>query len=341
VPEHIDPFRELENFGSGGIVTTPLEPSEVRRLGNKHRTQRRARIAGAVAAVLVAAVVPVAVIASQGDGKAAPSPTDKPSATVSPAAPKVVTYPGNGVMVSSPQESDKLTGTSVDFQSFIGDQARQAQESGAACPDAAHGVTVTKWSSAGYAVGDYNDCGGYQALWVDLDGTWVQGAGGNDVWNCTTLDYLAVPRDFAGECAAEAGGFGPAGTANYQLGMSPAQIVAAGGSVGATVAGTSCGRLYEYEQPSSAPNGIDGLLREDVGLVQINARPDDITPERISLGSTYAQTKAAYPALHRDAEGWVVPLPGQAEYRFDFTGSGPRDTVSSMILLSTKASCTS
>lgn len=341
MPEPIDPFHELENFGNGGIVTTPLAPSEVRRRGDRHRARRRAAVVTATAAVVVAALVPAFALTGRDATRGMPGPAGTPTPTAT-ASPTVVTFPEQGLEITRPEDVGRLRGTSADFQEFVAAQVRLAVEAGSACPDAAHGVTVKKWSSAGYAIGAFSDCGGYQALWVDDDGTWIQGMGTQDVWSCTTLRYLAVPTSFAGQCAAEAGGFGPAGTPTLTLGMTKAQVEATGARVDAFVDGTSCAAIYQ-RQPTRTPGG-DGLLDRNLGLLQIDARPDDITPERISLGSTYAEVKAAYPALRREADGWVVPLPGQAQYRMEFTGPltgpGQDDTVSLLILDSTKGTCT-
>jgi hypothetical protein len=291
-----------------------------------------------VVAVL-AAVTPVALLGRPKAGKA-PTPAVTTSARPSPAPspPTVITYPGPGLQVTNAADAHKLTGTSAAFRSFIAGQAVKAATDGTSCPDAAHGITVQKYSAAGYALGAVNACGGYVALWVETGGTWQEGMGTQDVWNCTTLDYLAVPRDFAGDCAAEAGSFGPDGTGTLQLGMSKAEVVAAGERVGSVYAGTACAAM-SGPRPSAASNGIDGLVHRTFGLVQINAHPDDITPERISLGSTYAEAKAAYPALHREGDSWVVPLRGHAQYRMEFSGLGPQDTVTLLILDSTKAAC--
>lgn len=334
-----DPIRQLARFTTDDLVSAPLHPAQVRHLGDRRRTRRHAALVAASVVAVLAAVTPVALLAHRGDGSPTPGPlTSRPSPTASGTEPAVVTYPGNGVEVVTPSDADKLTGTSPAFRAFVVDQAQKAAEDGAACPGADHGITVQKYSAAGYALGAVNSCGGYVALWVETDGTWQEGMGTQDVWNCTTLDYLAVPRDFAGDCAAEAGSFGPQGTGTLQLGMSKAEIAAAGERVGTVYAGTACAAMYG-PRPSAASNGIDGLVHQTFGLVQINAHPDDITPERISLGSTYAAAKAAYPALRREGDYWVVPLRGHAQYRMAFSGLGPQDTVTLLVLDSTKAAC--
>ncbi|MCZ4499621.1 MAG: hypothetical protein JWQ74_2174 [Marmoricola sp.] len=335
MPEPIDPFRELENFGTGGIVTTPLAGPEVRRLGDRHRARRRTAVVAATAAVVVAALVPTFVLAGR-DRPSTPGPATPPTAV---ATPTVVTFPDPGLDITRPRDVATLTGTSAAFQAFVADQVRLAEESATACPGASPGVTVRKWSSSGYAVGSFHDCTSYQALWVDTNGTWIQGMATQDVWNCTTLRYYTVPTSFAGQCARESGGFGPDGTGLLKLGMTRAQVEATGTRVDKVVDGTSCSPMFE-RQPSANPGG-DGLVHQQLGLIQIDARADDITPERISLGSTYAEAKAAYPALHREADGWVVPLTGGAQYRMEFTGPGPDDTVTALVLDSGTATCTS
>src|SRR4051812_9212916 len=238
--EH-DPIRDLESFGTGGVTMTPIPASEVRRLGNRRRARRRttAVVAGAVVAVL-AIGVPVALTHggdARGSGYIAdqtptptsaatqqPSPTatasDSATAPETPATPQVITYPGIGIEVSAAADADKLTGTSAEFKAFIADQAEKAAADGGSCPDAAHGVAVHKYSSAGYAVGSVNSRGGYVALWVIHDNTWQEGYGTQDVWDCAVLNYYGVPHSFAGDCFNYTGDFGPSKVQGLRLGMS-------------------------------------------------------------------------------------------------------------------------
>ncbi|MCW2787365.1 MAG: hypothetical protein JWP74_3882 [Marmoricola sp.] len=306
-----DPTHELENFGTGGIQVNPLPPSEVRRQGDRRRSRRRAAVVMASVAVVAAVVVPVAAL-NRGDGT-----SGKPPVAVTPTptpVPKVITYPGSGIEVSKDSDTDKLTGTTAAFKSFVAKLARQAVASGTGCPDAFHGVTVQKYSSAGYALGGVNDCGGNSALWGLLDGTWQQAAGTQDQWDCDQLRYFGIPRSFAGPCGNEAGDFGPSEVDGLRLRMTPAAVVAAGGTIGPGKV-TEC-RNVTVPFETVQPNALTAPLSHTVGLAGIFARPGDLTPKGIGLGSTQADVKKAYPSGHFSFGYWIVPLSHANEYQF-------------------------
>lgn len=315
-----DPTRDLENFGTGGIVTTPLPPSEVRRLGNRRRTRRRTTAAAASFAVLAAVAVPFALVNhGSGSNGQAPHIATTPTSTPTPTQkipPAVISYPDPGIEITSPQQSDKLVGTSTAFQQFIGDQARRAVEAGASCPDAAHGVTVQKYSSSGYAIGDVNSCGGYQALWVLSNGIWAEGQATQDEWDCDSLAYLHVPASFTGACADEAGDFGTPGGGGPEPGMTKAQVHAAGLVLTDPHRDPPCSGVA-YESPVVPTDG-KGLYSPTDGLVQVPATTLMKTDKKVGLGTPRSAVVAAYPGGHGDGGSYTVPRPGATAFLFRF-----------------------
>jgi hypothetical protein len=322
MPEHThDPIRELEHFDSGGLAMTPLEPAQVRRLGDRRRTRRNAGLVAASVVAVVVAASPVALLAARGGDKPAPAPlTSSPTPSPSDEAPKVITYPGSGVEVVSESDTAKLTGTTAAFRTFIASQAQKVATDAAACPGAAHSITVQKYSSAGYAVGAVNECGGYAALWVERDGAWQEGMGTQDVWDCGTLGYLHVPTSFAGQCADEAGDFGPHAVGDLRLGMTQAELEAAGASLVSGPASGCRGLLLPYKSP--VPDQVDGWFSPTNGLVGISARPDMKTPKKIGLGSSRQAVEAAYPNGSLQNGYWVVPLGHGEEYEIGIEEDG-------------------
>jgi hypothetical protein len=357
MPEHSnDPIQDLENFGTGGLAVTPLDPAQVRRLGDRRRNRRRGTIAVAAAIVAIAgAVTPIALMSGRDTSQPpiahTPSPNpDRTSPSVpNPSAPTVtapsdedITYPGNGVEVVTTSDTSKLTGTTPEFRDFIAHQLERAQAEGASCPSAAHSVTVQKYSPAGYAIGAVNSCGGYAALWVlgtpDEDpesASWQEGMGTQDAWDCDTLSYLGVPTSFAGECFDEAGDFGPTGTGGVDLGMTAAEVEAAGGTVQVGGDGACSTIVLPFFSPR--PNATDGYLDPDHKVVMLAARPGVKTPERIGLGSSKAKVQQAYPAGRLSGGYWVVPLAHGTEYEFGLSGG---DTVTEALLTDSRQPCT-
>jgi hypothetical protein len=318
-----DPIQQLEKFESGALRTAPLAPAEVRRLGDRRRARRNAGVAALSVVAMLAAAGPVALLANRGSDAPALGPlTASPTATATPTGqtPQVITYPGRGVEVVGEGDVGQLTGTTPEFRAFVAGQARKAATDGAACPDASHGITVQKYSSAGYALGGVNACGGYAALWVERDGAWQEGLGTQDAWDCDALGYLDVPGSFVGECANEAGNFGPDAVDDLRLGMSRAEVEAAGGSLQAGSAGGCLGLLLPYRSP--VPEQVDGWFSPTSGLVGISARPGMKTPERVGLGSSRAAVEAAYPGGSLRNGYWVVPLAHGAEYQIGLESDG-------------------
>ncbi len=302
-----DPIEELESFGSGGLLTSPLPAAEVRRLGDRRRSRRRTALTTACAAVVAAAVVPVVVL-NHGGGTHGPGPAHH----VRVPAPKVITYPGSGISVKTAADTAKLTGTSPAFKAFIAGEARRAVADGAACPGAAHEITVQKYSTAGYAIGGFNSCGGYAALWaVSADyGTWGEGQATQDMWDCDALAYLNVPTSFTGPCAVEAGDFATPGAGGAEPGMSKAQLTALGFVVSApsTIQPSNCPQV-DYGMPV-LPDTNAGLYDPQDGLVAIYATTSMKTAEKVGLGTPRSRALAAYPHGHFDGSGdFIVPRP--------------------------------
>lgn len=135
---------------------------------------------------------------SDADQDASPIPAESPTTTA-----ELLSYTKGGspgVEVQSSADAQELAGAPADFQEFVGTLADDlAQES--TCEDGFVGVTVQVVRTDGFARGGVNDCGGYAALWVKVDGTWQEVAGSQDVWECVVLEDRAIPSDVAGtEC---------------------------------------------------------------------------------------------------------------------------------------------
>jgi len=111
----------------------------------------------------------------------------------------VVDYGTAGVFVETSDDVDVLAGAPADFAAFVGTLADKAQQAGASCPDAAHGITVLRIRHD-FALGAVNDCGGYTALWSRVDGQWREILGTQEPWSCQDLAEHDVPQGFAGSC---------------------------------------------------------------------------------------------------------------------------------------------
>jgi len=281
--------------------------------------------------------LPTPTLATSTPTTTAPPPppaSATPSVTTStPAAARITTYPGDGVQVVKAADVRKLTGTSEAFRSFIAVTAKRAAADGRSCPDAFHGVTVEKYSTAGYAIGGVNYCGGYEALWVLEDGSWIQGMGTQDAWDCTTLRYLGVPRSFAGKCFAEGGGFGPTGNSDLiQLGDPDTALAKTGATLTDMTPGDASCQFIHFPGSPTRPGG-DGQFQVGRGVVELDARPGDITPEKVTLGSTLAQVRAAYPALRRASDADRPPRSRTSRYVFMFSSpDGHSGTVTQLLL---------
>lgn len=144
-----------------------------------------------------------------GSEGAAQSPSSAPSApassTSTTAAPdrrgEVIAYAGGespGVLVRGPRDAAQLRRSPAAFKRFIGHAAQRVVDH-ASCSDATVGIMVEFVSTAGYAVGSVNECGGYAALWASVDGRWREIEGTQDAWDCAVLEHYAVPSDLVGD----------------------------------------------------------------------------------------------------------------------------------------------
>lgn len=315
-----DPIEELENFASGGLMTSPLPAAEVRRLGDRHRSRRRNTLTAACAGIVAAAVVPIVVLNHDGGSR-----EPLPSHHVRVPAPKVITYPGSGITVKTAADTAKLTGTSDSFKTFIAGEARRAVADGASCPGAAHEITVQKYSTAGYAIGGFNSCGGYAALWartMSQNNAWGEGQATQDMWDCDALAYLQVPGSFSGPCAIEAGDFATPGAGGAEPGMTKAQLTALGLIVSGPVPGadpTNCPSV-EYGSPV-LPDTTAGAYDSQDGLVDVYATTSMKTAEKVGLGTPRSRALAAYPHGHFDGSGdYLVPRPAARTLFLQFSG---------------------
>lgn len=322
----------------------PLDPATVRRLGDQRR-RRQNTMYGVIAAVVVtAAVIPTALIATKGDGKASPPPfthstsPDPTPTTVPEPTPTTITFPGNGVEVTTASDVDKLTGTSDAFKAFIAETLAKAVQDSSSCPDAAHGVDVEKYDSSGFALGGVNTCGGYAALWTIQDGTWKEALGTQDEWICGDLTRFSVPDGFAGECYGPKELFGPDEDGGLRLGMSADEVRAAGGTV---TPGTGCSEVAPkgITSPDKSPLGYLSPTAGK-GVVALFAQHDQVTPRGIGRSSTFTDAKKAYPEGHlRTQDGsWTVEISPGVELRFSPAGDGG-DRVTSVALVDVSQDC--
>jgi len=131
--------------------------------------------------------------------------TTPPAETVTPTPSESVTesvlidYGAEGISVEQPGQVDLLEGAPDDFKAFIADEVQAAIDDGADCPDAFHGVTVSR-IKGDVALGAVNSCGGYVALWARTDGAWEEIIATQEAFQCADLEEYGVPASFVGGC---------------------------------------------------------------------------------------------------------------------------------------------
>lgn len=125
------------------------------------------------------------------------TPTPTPSESVTASA--LIDYGAEGVSVEQPGQVDLLEGAPEDFKAFVAEEVQAAIDEGASCPDAFHGVTVSR-IQGDLALGGVNTCGGYVAIWARVDGAWTEILAGQEAWECGVLEEHGVPAKFAGGC---------------------------------------------------------------------------------------------------------------------------------------------
>jgi hypothetical protein len=147
---------------------------------------------------------------SSSEAPQSPSPSDSESPSSTPTVqvpPRLISYAGGespGVQVQERADAKKLRGAPADFKRFIGALAQRLADT-SDCAKAYVGVTVETLRTDGFAVGGVNECGGYQALWVVVDGHWKEVQGTQDSWGCAGLKRYAVPSDVVGDTCYDYG----------------------------------------------------------------------------------------------------------------------------------------
>lgn len=116
------------------------------------------------------------------------------------AKPTLIVYAGGespGVQVEKRADAKRLRGAPKAFKRYIGKKAQRLADQ-STCSGGYVGVTVERLRTDGFAQGGVNDCGGYVALWAEVDGRWKEIAGTQDMWGCGVLKRHVVPSSIAG-----------------------------------------------------------------------------------------------------------------------------------------------
>ena len=130
------------------------------------------------------------------------TPSSTPSSTPSLTPGQVIAYAGGesiGYEVRSPEDVEGMQGAPASFKRFIARTIRRLVAD-STC-EAPSEVVVQFLRTDGFATGGVNDCGGYQALWVELDGGWKEVDGTQEMVGCAVLETYHVPSDLVdGRC---------------------------------------------------------------------------------------------------------------------------------------------
>ncbi len=135
--------------------------------------------------------------ASPASESASPASESAAPASAQTSEPRLIGYAGGespGIEVHQRADVKLLHGAPAPFKRFIGRTAQRIHDE-STCTGGDVGVTVATLRTDGYAVGGVNDCGGYRALWVVLDGRWKQVEGTQELWDCAVLERYAVPSE--------------------------------------------------------------------------------------------------------------------------------------------------
>ncbi|GAA1915396.1 hypothetical protein [Nocardioides hwasunensis] len=149
-----------------------------------------------------------------GGGGATPTPTSTPTSTPSDTAsgtpsqtpsaapPRLISYAGGeslGYEVRTPEDVAGMKGAPASFKRFIARTVeRMAARSTCEAPSA---IYVERLRTDGFATGGVDDCGGYQALWAQVDGRWQEIDGTQEMEGCAVLEEYRVPSDLVdGRC---------------------------------------------------------------------------------------------------------------------------------------------
>lgn len=141
---------------------------------------------------------PADVVATHGGTSSTPATPTTSSSTPPGEQPELIAYAGGEAvppLIEDTADAEQdLPGAPAAFVTFIGKTAEQVGST-ADCDGAAVGVTVDAIRTDGFAVGAVNECGGYAAMWAEVDGAWQQIDGTQDTWDCAILERYEVPSD--------------------------------------------------------------------------------------------------------------------------------------------------
>lgn len=142
------------------------------------------------------------------------TPAMSPTPTAS-TTPTVITYPGDGLNVSTKNVHSVLTNTSPAFQAFIVKQLHTLWKQGGSVPGCQSSalIVLSTYSSAGYAgasdegiFGAACARGGSNALYAEVGGTWQEIAATQAGYDCSVLAKYKVPVSIAGPTCSDAAG---------------------------------------------------------------------------------------------------------------------------------------
>ena len=133
--------------------------------------------------------------------------------STTPAGPKLITYPGDGVSVTVKNVQTALKDTSPEFRAFIRERLHDLWVAGGSVPgcQASALISLTAYSAAGFAnasdegVFGNGNCarGGNNALYAKVNGTWKEIIGTQSGYSCVDLRKFRVPADVAGSSCVD------------------------------------------------------------------------------------------------------------------------------------------
>lgn len=170
-------------------------------------------------------------------------------------------------------------------------------------------------------------------------------AGGPTTTGTTTTSaspaaHTGTPRSMTTttRLAPAAKTLGPLGYGALTLGMTAEQALATGLIV-PDMEGTGPGCTgYDLADRPTPPDNWSVVISPNYGLVTINDKTGIPTPEGIAVGSTFAQTKAAYPDITAYTNEHRAAVPGNttAIYTFSF---GPDHRLNHLALEDPRQDC--
>jgi hypothetical protein len=128
-----------------------------------------------------------------------PSPTVAPTTTAPPTIIDYETGDEDGIHMTKPSDTSKLTGAPADFTAFIAAElAKDKAKSDDVCTEKPQ-IYVNKIDPKGWAAGGHfiPQCGGYATLWAKVSGGWKQVWAGQTLTDCKTLKKYAFPAAIA------------------------------------------------------------------------------------------------------------------------------------------------